>query len=291
MEDSELYQFFIKIIYEMKKNVDVFENQIITLDNVFQSANRKNREHFKVLIDKLLLPGSDIQGKENICEFYENFRQGKTSLIISEHKSNFDVPLLYALLNRMGKMYQEFFEKIVFIAGRKLNEEHPIVKLFAEQFNRIIVVPKSEVNENDEDDLKHVMKVNFASQRFIKENKQNYIFLVYPTGTRSKPWDRSTYKGLKQIYNYVKRFDQLIYLSTNGNCLVPKDTEMAQERPRKDKVNIIFSKPIQTKDLLEHLKNNWQNDNLGEPSFKQFVIDFIMKEIYEQKGIMPWDEK
>lgn len=288
--DVKLAQHFVGVVKKMEENVDPHADQIITADNVFQPAKKNNRKIFQSLLNQLLLDGSGVIGKENLIEFYENFKKGKSSLILSEHKSNFDVPVFFAVMYQQELLFQEIFESIVFVAGRKLNEEEIFVKLMAEQFNRVIVVPKSETQDAPDTEIEKAIKINMTSQNFIKNHKSDYIFLVFPTGTRSKPWDRSTYRGIREVFNYIKNFDQVIFMSINGNCMIPRQASMSQEPPRKDKINLIFSKPVSTKEWIEKSRAA-HKEKAQDQDFKQFTIDKVMDFIYQQKGVMPWEEK
>ncbi|HCL55718.1 MAG TPA: hypothetical protein DHW82_01745 [Spirochaetia bacterium] len=284
-----LAQYFRNTVKEMEAFVDIYDNQAVTAQNVFQPAKLTNRDRFQKFMNYLIRPESKIIGKENILEFYKNFQAGKSSLILGEHKSNFDVPGFCAMMYREeNPVFSEIFEKIVFVAGRKLNEDSIFVKIIAETFNRVIVVPKGEGQVDDKEEQRKILEINMATQRFIRNNKDKYIFLVYPTGTRSRPWDRNTYKGIKEVYNYLKNFEQIIYLSINGNCLPPTTTGMAWEIPKIDQFNVIFSKPVSGKELIQNGEKEFQGE---KESFKQFLIDKVMDQIYGQKGIMPWDEK
>jgi len=289
-QDLNLMMDLKKVVDEMAKNVDPYENMQITAENIFQPAKKNNRVIFKKHLDTLIKEGSGVIGKENLIEFYENFKKGKSSLILSEHKSNFDVPVFYAVMYNQEPLLQEIFESIAFIAGRKLNEEAIFVKLMAEQFNRVIVVPKSETKDASEEEISEAIKINMTTQNFIKHHRNQYIFLVFPTGTRAKSWDRETYKGIREVVNYIKSFDQAIFMSINGNCMVPLQTNMSSEPPRKDRIEIIFSKPFETKNFLQSLRKDFDQQK-EEGDFKQFTINRVMDSIYGQKGIMPWDEK
>lgn len=289
---KKMHNEFLNLVKQMgeQRAESAYEHLKISADNVFHPAALENREIFKNFLDQLILDGSSIKGKENLSKFYENFKAGKSSLILAEHKSNFDVPIFYAMMYDQEELFKKIFEDIVFIAGRKLNEDTVFVKLMAEQFNRVIVVPKSEVSDEDEEDSQKAMQINLATQRFIRSNRSNYIFLVYPTGTRSKAWDRSTYKGIREAFNYLKNFDQFILMSVNGNCMVPAQTQMSKEVPRADKIEIVFSEVYNSKEWVKEQKAQFSEAS-EKDDFKQYSIDKIMDLIYTQKGIMPWDEK
>ena len=274
--EKKILSDFHKTVEIMKKNSDPNHNAVITPENIFQPAYMKNREIFKKFLDTLILDGSGIDEADNLLKFYNEFKAGKSCLILSEHKSNFDVPVFFAVMYDEGDIFKEIFEKIVFVAGRKLNEEEFFVKSMAEQFHRVIVVPKTETSDP------MALKINFATQKFIKENKSNYIFLVFPTGTRSKPWEPDTYKPLREVYNYIKSFDVVIFMSIDGNCLPPLPKKMSEEIPRKDVIRLIFSEPYDTKKLIKEKKLEWEKTN-NSKEFKEFFMDFIMYKIYSQK--------
>lgn len=287
--EKVIFKMFNDLVEEMKKNVDPYANQKINEENIFQAAVLNNRGIFKEFLDFLIRPQSSIVGLEHLEAFYHNFKNGASSLILSEHKSNFDVPVFFAMANRNPHSFlKEMFEKIVFVAGRKLNEEEIFVKLMAEQFNRVIVVPKTETANLSEEEQNLALKINMGTQKFIKEKKQEYIFLVYPTGTRSKPWDKKSYQGIREAFNYLKNFDQIIFMSKNGNCMLPRQAAMSNEPPRKDIITLTFSKPLNSKEFLKSLREDFKGNN---ENFKQYGINKVMECIYNQKGIMPWDEK
>ncbi|HOJ49827.1 MAG TPA: 1-acyl-sn-glycerol-3-phosphate acyltransferase [Spirochaetota bacterium] len=275
--EKKLLKEFHSTVEEMKKNSDPNLNSVITPKKVFQPAFLANREIFKKFLDKLILEGSGIIGENNLLEFYQYFKNGESCLILSEHKSNFDVPVFFAVMyNQKKQIFREIFEKIVFVAGRKLNEEEFFIKTMAEQFHRVIVVPKS-----DSDDPT-ALKINLATQKFIKENKKNYIFLVFPTGTRSKPWEPETYKPLREVFNYIKSFNKIIFMSIDGNCLPPMPTKMSGEIPKQDVIKLIFSKVYDTLEIINQKKEEWEKTE-KDIDFKQFFMNFVIKSIYSQK--------
>ena len=51
--------------------------------------------------------------------------------------------------------------------------------------------------------------------------KEGRLILVFPSGTRYRPWDPSTARGLKEIDTYLKFYSYMVLVSINGNTLVP----------------------------------------------------------------------
>ena len=62
--------------------------------------------------------------------------------------------------------------------------------------------------------------VNLASMRSLAELKHTgHIVLVFPSGTRYRPWDPSTKQGVREIDSYVKSFAKMCLIAVNGNIL------------------------------------------------------------------------
>ena len=105
--------------------------------NVYQKANPNTKKIMYKLIADNTLPGSHIGGKENFKAFLEAVKSGKHGLILMEHYSNTDLPALTWLLeNDMGAEGKDLADRIVAIAGMKLNEADANVRAFAESFTR-----------------------------------------------------------------------------------------------------------------------------------------------------------
>ena len=110
--------------------------------NVYQKANPNTKKIMYKLIEDNTLPGSHIGGKENFKAFLEAVKSGKHGLILMEHYSNTDLPALTWLLeNDMGAEGKDLADRIVAIAGMKLNEADANVRAFAESFTRVVIYP------------------------------------------------------------------------------------------------------------------------------------------------------
>ena len=252
---------------------DVFS--VTTPEIVFQVAQTQNRERFEAIIEDLLLPGSGVEGLEHLRELHALAAQGHPALVLSAHVSNLDVPALYTLLKRRGEA--ALFEDIIFIAGRKLTEGCKSIKSMAEMFSRVVISAKSA--KMSEQEISVAMAINKAAQRKIAELQgQGKMFLLYPTGTRSRASVPRTHHGLREIYNYVRKFEYCLVCGIRGNILPPRDdVDMIDEFPRRDAVVYTFGKVRNIAEWLAELA-------LRQPATaidrKQYVVDAIMDEIY-----------
>lgn len=248
---------------------------VTTPEIVFQAAQTQNRERFAAIIEDLLLPGSGVEGVENLRSLHALAAQGRPALILSAHVSNLDVPALYTLLKNRGEA--ALFEDIIFIAGRKLTEGCKSIKSMAEMFSRVVISAKS--SRMSEQEVSVGMAINKAAQRKIAELQgQGKMFLLYPTGTRSRPGVPRTHRGLREVYNYLRKFEYCVVCGVRGNILPPRDdVDMIDEFPRRDTVVYTFGKVRNIAVWLAEL-TRLQPDATTDR--KQFVVDAIMEEIY-----------
>ncbi len=248
---------------------------VTTPEIVFQAAQKQNRERFAEIIEDLLLPGSGVEGLENLRSLHALAAQGRPALILSAHVSNLDVPALYTLLEHRGE--EALFEDIIFIAGRKLTEGCKSIKSMAEMFSRVVISAKS--SRMTEQETSVGMAINKAAQRKIAELRgQGHVFLLYPTGTRSRAGVPRTHHGLREVYNYLRKFEYCVVCGIRGNILPPRDdVDMIDEFPRRSTVVYSFGQVRNIADWLAELTRRQPETTTDR---KQFVVDAIMDEIY-----------
>jgi glycerol-3-phosphate O-acyltransferase len=236
---ASILEQYRKQITNMVKNSH--GQTVITKDNVYQEANKVNRKHFYEIMEDLLLPGSQVKGYENLQNLFEKAQAGESCLLLMEHYSNFDLPALFYLIEKDHPEGKHITEALVAIAGFKLNEEDPMVLAFTEAFSRIVIYPSRSMAsitdpEKLEEEKKKSGSINHAAMKAMTQAKNNgKIILVFPAGTRYRPGDPSTKKGLKEIDTYLRSFNNMVLVSINGNTLeINKDGGMIQDTGKKD---------------------------------------------------------
>lgn len=254
----------------------------ITSDNVFQPGNEKILSYINPMVEDLLLPGSGMHHYEYFKELYDRAKAGESCLILAEHYSNFDLPSIHYFLRKQGPEGEAISRDIVAIAGIKLNEENPVVAAFAEAYNRVVIYPSRSLRGfmDTKDFVKELYKsnqINRAAMRAMNELKdQGKIILVFPAGTRFRPWDPSTKKGVKEIDSYIKSFDNMILVSINGNLLrINPDKEMSEDLVEKDILILNASPVIKCKNYRDQIKEatKFREDK------KQAVVDHMMADL------------
>jgi len=252
---------------------------VVTEENVFQPGRPANKPYLKEIMEDLLLPGSRIIGKENLLALRQLAHRKKHCLVLMEHYSNFDIPCFYELLDRSGEAYREVADSIVSVAGVKLNEESKLVLAFTEVFTRVVLYPSrgleaiTDVRERHAAEKRRA-RLNIAAMKMLNSlRREGRLILVFPSGTRYRPWDPSTARGLKEIDTYLKFYSHMVMISINGNTLVPNPAGgMDEDYPTKDLMIYTVSPVRRCSEFRRHVLKKREHDE--EP--KQYVADSVM---------------
>ena len=256
--------------------------------NVYQEANKDLTKYMEIILSENFLPGSGLGNIENFKAFYDAVsKEGKRGLILMEHYTNLDLPAIIYLLKQHGEDWsKEFSEKIVAVAGMKLNEASPAVRIWTEGFTRVVIYPTRSLDKVDSSDVseeekkaeeKKARTINLAAMRAMDDcKKRGQVVLVFPSGTRYRPGHPETKKGLREIDSYLRLFDIVLPVAINGNCLRINPEcpdEMLNDLVAKDKVLLTAGKVIDCKEYRKSILDNLPSD---EPDPKQKTIDGIM---------------
>lgn len=269
---------FGKEALEMARNSE--QSPVITPENVYQKANLANRRVIEGILDKLVLKGSKIVGLDNLVELSNRSLAGECCLILMEHYSNFDIPSLVYLFARAG--HEEAAERIIAIAGMKLNEDSTFVRSFSEAYTRIVIYPsRSLTSVSDaevlETERKKSQQINMAATRqMIRFKHKGRMVLVFPSGTRYRPGQPDTKRGVKEIDSYMKSFDTVVFLGVAGNVLQIHPTgDMSRDLTTRDVIVLHASKPVSCAEFRDDVRDRTPAGI--DP--KQHVADAVMREL------------
>lgn len=218
------------------------EEQEIDRTRVYQPANMANRELVEQIISKLLLPGSEISGYENLKELWERSQRGESCLILMEHYSNFDIPNFF-YLTKANEQGSTVTESIVAMAGTKLNEESRFILAFTEAYTRIVIYPARllaslEGTPAYESERARSREINrYALREMIRMKHTGKMILLFPQGTRFRPQNPESKKVLLEVDSYIKGFDHMVLIGIAGNTLeVSTASNMEHDNPATDVV-------------------------------------------------------
>jgi hypothetical protein len=254
--------------------------------HVYLEGNLAIRALIDPIIQENLEQGSGLRNASHLFELHRLAREGRAVLILSEHYSNADLPALIYFLSRLGDEGRAAAEAIVAMAGIKLHQENPLIRVLTEAYTRIVIYPRryleiirSKIKE-PHDLLQEVLKSNSVNRAAMKSlarvKRQGKMVLVYPAGTRFRPWDAGSKRGVREIDSYIKTFDAMVLISINGNILrINSAGEMSEDLIVRDKLIMTVSPVIACREFRTAIKHEaaFREDK------KQLVVDEVMKRL------------
>ena len=110
---------------------------------IYQEANLEARKYMNLLLEENALEGSGLGNIEHFKAFYDAVvKEGKTGVVMMEHYSNLDLPFFLYLLEKSNTEWgKDFANRVVAVAGMKLNEASAGVRAFTEGFTRVVIYP------------------------------------------------------------------------------------------------------------------------------------------------------
>ncbi|MDR2767517.1 MAG: 1-acyl-sn-glycerol-3-phosphate acyltransferase, partial [Treponema sp.] len=242
------------------------------------------------LLDKiaeaLVLPGSGICGMEHIRSLYAKLKEGHACLLLLEHYSNMDLTLFDYLL-RQEKDGAAIADALVAIAGMKLTEDNPVVAAFASAYTCIVIHPSRSLQgldaEKDKDEIARSVSINRAATRTLIRVKQSGgLVLVFPSGTRYRPWDPESKRGVREIDSYIRLFEYMVPVAINGEVLHVRQGDMLEDSISQDLVRLSAGPLIECRAFRDKVRSKAEESSVEDK--KQAVVDAVM-DILEEMHI------
>jgi glycerol-3-phosphate O-acyltransferase len=252
---------------------------VITEQNVYQEGSPEILPLLDHMVETLVLPGSGVDGMENLDELLTKAESGKSCLLCLEHYSNLDLSIFSLFVRKAGGRGQAVSDALVSIAGMKLNEDSPIVAAFAGAYTRIVIYPSRSLQgldpKKDRAEILRSNAINRAAMKALNKLKtQGRLILVFPSGTRYRPWDPSTKKGVREIDSYLRSFDYLCCVALNGEVLHVRQGEMLDDSVSRDLVRVTAGPVIPCADFREKARAAAEGEDK-----KQAAVDALMAEL------------
>ena len=252
----------------------------ITEENVFQEGDSNVLAVLDEMVEFLALPGSSLEGADNLNELFAKAESGKSCLLLVEHYSNMDLSIVSYFAQRAGSRGKDIRNSIIAIAGMKLNEDNPVVAAFTGAYSKIVICPSRSLQELDPEKNKEELlrgnAINRAAMKAIIRHKyKGNLVLVFPSGTRFRSWDPNTKKGVRDVDSYIRSFDYLCFVALNGEILHVQKTDMMNDMVSKDIVSVTVGPVIPCEEFRDKVLVNLSE----EDDKKQAVTDQIMIEL------------
>jgi len=253
---------------------------VVSEDNVYQEGNADILPILDEMVDALILPGSGIDGLENLEELFAKAKSGKPCLLLVEHYSNMDLSILLTLLRDAGGCGREIRNSIIAISGMKLNEDNSAVAAFAGAYSRIVIYPSRSIQgldpEKDKAEITRSSAINRAAMKaLIRHKYKGNLVLVFPSGTRYRPGQPETKKGVREIDSYIRSFDYMCFVALNGQILHVQKADMMNDAVSKDIVRVTTGPVISCSEFRDNAIQAAAEDE----DKKQAVADAIMLEL------------
>ncbi len=290
LTQAELNLISLDVIQKLQATYQPGQDRRVTPENVYQPAVLAGRADLEAFQAQLLLEGSAAQGLEHLDHCLAQLQAGHTVLFLPEHRGNLDAPSFNVLLRREHPRYGDILERLIYIAGRKLNESSDFIKMFSENYSRLMIVPKRDYPKPkaDEDQAQRATRLEWeqeagrinraAFRELVRLRREGRIFVLFPLGGRLKP-DADNIP-VRETASYLKAFDTAYLISMEGNTLPPL-TRMEDERPIQDRVVYRVGPPVDTRAFLAQQQEVFAGQVRAgvlpaDADFEQFVVEHIM---------------
>ena len=255
---------------------------LISSENVFQEGNADILPILDEMVSLHMLPGSGADGMENLEELLAKAESGKSCLLLLEHYSNFDLSILSLLVRMAGGRGEDIAKSLVAIAGMKLNEDNPAVAAFASAYTRIVIYPSRSLHgmepQKKKIELTRCIGINRAAMKALDYHKaRGKLIVVFPSGTRYRPWDPSTKKGVREIDSYIRSFDYMCCIALNGMILHVDPADMMNDEVTDDVLRISAGPVCSCAEFRSRALASAADSNPEDR--KQVVVDAIMTEL------------
>jgi len=250
----------------------------ITEENVYQEGADDILQYLDKMAEALILPGSGLDGLENLEELFSKAESGKSCLLLLEHYSNMDLTLFSYLVRKAGGRGADISKAVIAIAGMKLNEDNPVVAAFASAYSRIVIYPSRSIQgldpETEKAEILRSNAINRAAMKALNDLKtKGRPILLFPSGTRYRPGDPATKRGVREIDSYIKSFDYMCFVAINGVVLHVGQGDMMDDPVSEDVVRFSAGPVVSCSEFRDKAKAGDDEDK------KQAVADAIMDEL------------
>jgi glycerol-3-phosphate O-acyltransferase len=129
--------------------------------------------------------------------------------------------------------------------------------------------------EKDRMEMIRSNAINRAAMKALLDVKtKGKMILVFPSGTRYRPWDPNSKNGVREIDSYIRTFDYMCPVAINGEVLHIRQGDMMDDYVSSDLVRFTAGPVIQCGEFRE--KARTKAELAGIQDKKQAAVDEVM---------------
>ncbi len=280
-------ELFAPVIQEIIDNPNV-EIPQITPDNVYSPGIPFYRNIICNMADRLMLPGSGLRNIEQFTELWQRCKKGESCLIMMEHYSNFDFPALLRFFERSPQLGKEAADALLPIQAYKLTLGNRATPILSSAYSSITIYPSRHIDQiQDEEERRKIRAISTpmnlnAIGEMTRHKYRGRIILVFPTGTRYRPWNPDSKRAVREAASYLKVFQNILFVGLNGFCLIPsKDENMENDLVEENVVLMSAATIVKGRQFRDRVmaQNQLDFEGADKKLIKDKVCEAIMQEL------------
>ncbi|WGK69623.1 hypothetical protein P0082_01820 [Candidatus Haliotispira prima] len=287
-EDTTFLELFTPIIREIMANPDI-EIPQIDATNVYSPGVPFYRNSICDIAGRLMLPGSGLRNTEQFIELWQRCQKGESCLIMMEHYSNFDFPALLRFFEHTPGLGIDAANALLPIQAYKLTSGNQATPVLSCAYSTITIYPSRHIDQiKDEDEKQRVREISTpmnhaAIGEMTKRKYQGRIILVFPTGTRYRPWNPDSKRAVREAESYLKVFRNVLFVGLNGFCLIPSpDENMENDLVEENVVLMTAGNIVRGRQFRDNLIQQHQLEADLKTTDKKQIKDTVCAAIMEE---------
>ncbi len=288
-EGMTFIEFFTPVIREIMANPDIKIPEV-TPANVYSPGIPVYRKIICDMADGLMLPGSGLRNTGQFIELWQRSQKGESCLIMMEHFSNFDFPALLRFFEQTPGLGEEAANALLPIQAYKLTAGNRATPAMSSAYSTITIYPSRHIDQiEDEEERRKVREISTpmnhaAIGEMTKRKYQGRIILVFPTGTRYRPWNPDSKRAVREAESYLKVFQNVLFVGLNGFCLIPsRDENMENDLVKENVVLMTAGTIVRGREFRDRVICKHQLDTdpktADKKHIKSVVCEAIMAEL------------
>ncbi len=213
------------------------------------------------------VPEIEVSGSRHLHEVEERLAGMRPVIMIANHLSHADAPVLASALKRKG--FDEIADKLVFMLGIRMKST-PVLNKILDSYSYIPVWPPTIIPKNKKENAESLgmaKKAIIAARENLKNGK---VLVIFPEGSRSRNGQLSTVKRVMAHYMLEMDDSFVVPVGISGS---EKVLPIGNVIPKKGSVKVSFGNPVDINYLNRTL------EGFSKKEKHQLSVDYLMRQV------------